>query len=145
MRREVIRAVPSWRNGDPRYDCVLVETDSSQSGMRGLHVARIRLFFSFSLNNKEYSCALIHWFEKTDLNPDPLTGMWIVEADFRGGTPFLEVIHVDSILRAAHLIGVYGDKYVPNPKDLNFSQSLDHFKKFFVNKYIDHHAHEIIY
>lgn len=145
MHREVIQVAPSWRNSDSRYDCVFVETDQEQHGMRGLHVAQIHLFFSFFFNKKLFSCALIHWFEKMDINPDPLTGMWVVEQDFQGHTPFLEVIHVNSTLYTAHLIPVYGDDYVPNPKMLRFSQSLDYFKRFYVNKYIDHHAHEIAF
>jgi hypothetical protein len=41
MRREYIRATPSWRNGHPRYDTVFINSDSSEDGMGGLEVARI--------------------------------------------------------------------------------------------------------
>ncbi len=53
------------------------------------------------------------------------------------------MIHLDCILRAAHLIGVTGQESVP--KGLKPSDTLDVFPSFFVNKYIDHHAHEIAF
>jgi hypothetical protein len=31
------------------------------------------------------------------------------------------------------------------PKDFNFSDSLGAFKSFYVNKYIDYHAHETLF
>jgi hypothetical protein len=76
--------------------------------------------------------------------PDEDTGMWVVEPDFNDdGSPYMTVIHLDSILRAAHLIGVCNGDFVP--KDLAFHQSLDAFRAFYVNKFIDHHAFEIAY
>ncbi|KIM70992.1 hypothetical protein PILCRDRAFT_17521 [Piloderma croceum F 1598] len=47
MHRERIRALSSWRKEGPRYDCIFVNTDPTQNGMRGLEVARVRAFFSF--------------------------------------------------------------------------------------------------
>ncbi|KAF9230397.1 hypothetical protein BU15DRAFT_16182, partial [Melanogaster broomeanus] len=38
MRREHIHAVPSWRRGLARYDCVFVSTDDTQEGMLGMEV-----------------------------------------------------------------------------------------------------------
>jgi hypothetical protein len=35
MRRQWIRAVPSWRNGPARYDCVFVTTSPDRDDMRG--------------------------------------------------------------------------------------------------------------
>ena len=64
MRRERIRALPSWRNGPSRYDTVLVSTDSQLDGMIGLDVARVRLFFSFTHEDIEYPCALISWYDR---------------------------------------------------------------------------------
>jgi hypothetical protein len=57
--------------------------------------------------------------------------------------PVTSVIHVDCIFRAAHLIGVYGQHFLP--KTLKFHHSLDVFFLFYVNKYIDHHAFEIAF
>jgi hypothetical protein len=45
MRREHIRATPSWRGGLARYDCVLINSDPNVEGARGFEVARAFLFF----------------------------------------------------------------------------------------------------
>lgn len=55
-----------------------------------------------------YPCALVHWFSTVGDSPDDETGMWMVEPDFLRGKRVLEVIHLDSILRGAHVIGVSG-------------------------------------
>ncbi|THG94259.1 hypothetical protein EW026_g7178 [Hermanssonia centrifuga] len=144
MRRERIRATPSWFNGPARYDCVFAENDSTVEGFRGLHAARVQTFFSFECGGVEYPCALIHWYSPVADEPDELTGLWVVEPDFdTDNRPFYGVIHLDSILRLAHLIPVFGDAVIP--PDFQQSQSLDAFKTYYVNKYADHHAHEIAF
>jgi hypothetical protein len=144
MRRERIRAVPTWRKGPGRYDCIFVVTDESLKGMRGLDIARAQLFLSFPYRGTMYQCALVHWFSRVDDEPDDKTGMWIVEPEFyNDGTPVEEIIHVDCIIRAAHLIGVYGEAFVH--RHLTLHDSLDAFESYFVNKYIDHHAFEIAF
>ena len=146
MRREHIRATPSWRKGRPRYDTIFVETDSTKLGMRGLHIARAFLFFSFTFDYTEYSCALIQWYEAVDDMPDDETRMWIVEPEFlEDATPSYAVVHVDCILRAAHLIPVYGENYVQEYHEIDPSTTLDKFKSFYVNKYVDGHANEIAF
>ncbi|THG94044.1 hypothetical protein EW026_g7344 [Hermanssonia centrifuga] len=120
MRRERIRATPSWFKGPARYDCVFAENDSTVEGFRGLHAARVRTFLSFKSGGVEYPCALIQWFSPVADEPDELTGLWVVEPDFDGDNrPFLRYFHQ--------------------------SQSLDAFKTYYVNKYADHHAHEIAF
>jgi hypothetical protein len=142
MRREHIRATPTWRKGPARYDCVFINTDADQSGMRGLDVARVRLFFSFMYQGIKYPCALIRWFSRVGDEPDVDTGMWLVQPDSdANGPPTMSIVHVDTIVRAAHLIGVYGDQFLP--PGITFHNSLDVFDTFYVNKYIDHHAFEI--
>jgi hypothetical protein len=59
MHREHIRALSSWRGEGPRYNCIFVNTDPTQNGMRGLEVARVQSFFSFKFRNVSYPCALI--------------------------------------------------------------------------------------
>jgi hypothetical protein len=66
--------------------------------------------------------------------------MWIVTPDSADAT---QVIHLDSILRDAHLIGVAGSGRLP--KDFTFHDSLDAFKAFYVSKFADHHSHEILF
>ena len=147
MKREQIRSCPSWRKGSPRYDTVFVETDPDKPGMLGMHIARVFLFFSFKFQEDEYPCALINWFVITSDTPDRLTGMWLVSPEYleEDDKLSLSVIHVDSILRAAHLIPYFGEDYVADLQDIDASQTLDNFNLFYVNKYIDHHAFEIVY
>ena len=70
--------------------------------------------------------------------------MWIVEPDvMEGGTAISSVIHLDTIVRAAHLLPVFKGEIVS--RDLSFSDKLDKFQLFYVNKFIDHHAFEIAF
>jgi hypothetical protein len=144
MRRERIRAVPAWRKEHAQYDCVFVNMDplASAAGFLGLEVARVRQFFSFTARGKYYPAALVQWFHRSAEEPDKETGMWIIERDQNPDGSFcFDIIHLDTIIRAAHLIGVFGEAFVP--EDLPFNQSLDAFHSFYVNRFIDHHAFEI--
>jgi hypothetical protein len=144
MHRERIHAVPQWKGGPGRYDCVYVEKDTEVDGFRGLHVAHIKLFFEFEFQLSTYSCALVEWFSTYGDLPCEDTGLWRVEPDFDiTGRRMSSVIHIDTILRSAHLIGVSGSELLS--KTLNYRESLDIFPLFYVNKYADHHAHEIAY
>ncbi|KAI9453314.1 hypothetical protein BJY52DRAFT_1205512 [Lactarius psammicola] len=147
LRPERIRSTQSWRGGPQRRDCIFVGNSDvpDAPGMRGLLVARALLFFSFVYDNTKYPCVLVHWFSIVGDEPCDEAGMWVVEPDFRGGRPFLEVIHLDTVLRGAHLIGMSGSHFLPNDPDFTFDKSLDAFPSFYVNKYIDHHAHEIAF
>ena len=141
MRSEQIWSAPTFF-GHPRRDTVFVVTDESKPGMEGMEIGRIQLLFSFHYRRTDYSCALITWFVHAD-ERDPDTGMWTVrqERDHRG-KPTAEVIHLDSIARAAHLLPVYGSSRVP--EDFEYSHALDTYDTFFVNHFVDHHAHEFI-
>ncbi|KAJ7920239.1 hypothetical protein B0H13DRAFT_2249700 [Mycena leptocephala] len=108
MHHECIRATKSWYRGPPRYDCVFIEHDPEAAGFRGLHAACVRLFFRFKFRGVDYPCALIHW-------------------------PSLAVVHLDTILQGAHLIGMAGKDFIPIHR-FDFSDSLD-----------DHHSHEIAF
>jgi len=144
MHRERIRAAPRWWNGRPRYDSVFLDRDSSLPGLRGLYVARVRLLFSFAHRKTRYPCALVEWFLVVGDQPDDLTGLWVVEPDVdESGRRATSVIHLDSIVRAAHLLPVFGEGFIP--VDFDFSYSLDAFQSFYVNKYADHHANEIAF
>ncbi|KAJ6521991.1 hypothetical protein B0H19DRAFT_973758, partial [Mycena capillaripes] len=92
-------------------------------------------------------CALVHWFSAHGEEPCADTGMWIVKPDFIRGKPGereMAVVHLDTVLRGAHLIGVAGNEFV-SVNNFDFSNSLDAFKAFYVNKYADHHSHEIAF
>ncbi|KAJ7200733.1 hypothetical protein B0H12DRAFT_1288754 [Mycena haematopus] len=144
MLHERIRAVRSWRGGPARYDCVFVEGDPDLPGFRGLLAARVLLFMSFKYSGITYPCALVTWFSSIGDEPCPDVGMWMVEPDTdRRGRRVMDIIHIDTILRSAHLIGIYGNSYLP--RHIKYSDTLDSFNKFYVNKYADHHANEIVF
>ncbi|KAF8957103.1 hypothetical protein BDZ97DRAFT_120310 [Flammula alnicola] len=144
MFRERIRAVDSWRKGPGRRDTVFLSGGPGLEGFRALLVARIQLFMSVIHNKATYPCALVSWFSTVGDHPCPDTRMWMVEPDFDSmGGRAMSVIHLDTILRSAHLMGVAGDNFVPY--ELKFHNSLDAFRSFYVNKYIDHQSHEIAF
>ncbi|KAH9848231.1 hypothetical protein C2E23DRAFT_740030, partial [Lenzites betulinus] len=145
MKRERIRACMLWRSSPARNDCVFVDDDEALPGFQGLAVVRIRLFFSFKHHDgSDFPCALVSWFVLSKDTPCDQTGMWIVKPHLDAyGLLVMSVIHLDCILRAAHLIGVAGAHTIP--RTLTYTDSLDAFNAFYVNKYADHHAHEIAF
>ncbi|KAH9028893.1 hypothetical protein EDB85DRAFT_1969124 [Lactarius pseudohatsudake] len=139
MRQEVIRATPSWLKGAPRHDCIFINSNNELNGMRGMEIARAICFFSFVYFGVTYPCVLVHWFSRVSEGPDEDTGMWMVTPDcYRGGDPILAVIHIDCIFRAAHLVPIFGNSFIPD--HITHDNSLDSFKGFYVNRFIDHHA-----
>jgi len=77
-----------------------------------------------------------------DDSPSNNTGMWVVEPEvLDNGETLTSIIHLDTIVRASHLLLVFGSEHVS--KTLSFTDTLNTFNKFNVNKYIDHHAFEI--
>ncbi|KAJ6622755.1 hypothetical protein B0H10DRAFT_1873823 [Mycena sp. CBHHK59/15] len=146
MRRERIRSTPSWRKKGPRRDCAFVVEDQNTDGFRAMSVVRVKLFFSFQFDGVEYPCALVEWYKKIGRRPDSDTGMWMVEPEVRrtrAREAVMTVVHLDSLLRGAHLIPVFGSRYLQ--PGFRHTWSLDAFEAFFVNKYIDAHANEIAY
>ena len=149
MYREVIRSTPYWPRGEipgPRRDCVFIDVGGAEDnvGMRGLLVARVYLFFKFSYGDVEYPCALVHWYSTSD-EPDATTSMWVVQPETtRGGSRNMGVVHLDSIVRGAHLL----PKFLldaPVYREINYMNVLDVYASFYVNKLIDHHAFEIAF
>ncbi|KAH9848607.1 hypothetical protein C2E23DRAFT_937780 [Lenzites betulinus] len=145
MKRERLRSCLSWRGGPARHDCAFVVDNDALPGFRGLAVVRIHLLFSFKHGNGiVYPCALVSWFVWSKDTPCEDTGMWIVEPHMDDqGLLVKSVVHLDCMLRAAHLIGVSGPHFIP--RTLTYTDSLDAFNAFYVNKYADHHAHEIAF
>ena len=146
MYHETIRATPSWNRGEipgPRYDCVLISSGSnSESSMSNFLIARVLMFFSFTINGELHQCALVHWFSVSGDQPDPDNGMWVVTPDYFGGAQNLSVIHIDSIFRAAHLLPIFDT--TPLPRTLNYTATLDSFQGFYLNTYIDYHTYETL-
>ncbi|KAJ7618617.1 hypothetical protein FB45DRAFT_981191 [Roridomyces roridus] len=144
LLRERIRSVRSWRGGPPRYDCVFVAHDQKTPGFRGLLVARVLLFMSVKHRGFVYPCALVTWFSSIGEEPCPDVGMWMVEPDIDDrGNRVLDIVGLESLVRAAHLIPIFGDDFIPH--HFSYTWSLDRFKSFYINKYADHHSHEIAF
>lgn len=141
MRREHIRATPSWQKGPARYDCAFINSEPELDGIHGLSIVRILLFFSFVFDGKTYPCALVHRFSHLAEERDEDTGMWMVQPKVEDdGSPSISVLHIDRIFRAAHLLPIYGDDPIDS---ISPHDSLDVFNGFYINKYIDHHAFQI--
>jgi hypothetical protein len=145
MYRERIRSNPNWRGEYARYDTVFVETNAELEGMPGMAIGRVRLLFSFKFRGEVYPCALVNWLIPFD-EPDKDTGMWVVRPEVQGNgrrqCHTLSIIPLDCIARAAHLLPVYGSSFLP--EDFHFSDSLDAFRAYFVNPYVDHHSNEFL-
>ena len=142
-----IRCTPNWRNQGPRRDCALVVEDEDKAGMRGMSAVRIKLLFAFAHEEVTYPCALVEWFKNYGSYPDKETGMWRVRPQYLGSGQhaprLVTVVHLKSILRAVHLLPCYGGR--PLPDRFSFIYSLDTFEAYYVNKYADHRAHELIF
>ncbi|KAI6046587.1 hypothetical protein EDC04DRAFT_2864743 [Pisolithus marmoratus] len=144
MHSEHIQSMPSWRKGPAWYDTVFLEKDQDIPGMEGLHIGQVFTFFSLIYNSVRYPCVLIQWFTTILDQAQEDTGMWIMEPDFdTNGQQQMEVVHIHSILCGAHLIPVYGHDHLS--ADVHYMDSLDIFHMYYVNKYIDHHAFEIMF
>ena len=139
IHREHIQATASWRKGPACYDCVLVNANPDIDGACRFEIANVLLFFSFQHQDREYPCALVQWFSFKGLDED--MGFWMVEPDINyiTGQPHLTVLHLYCIYQAIHLM--------PAPQNANFIDhsitmhtSLDSFKLFYINNFIDHHA-----
>jgi hypothetical protein len=140
MHREYIRSTSKWWNGQPRYDTVLLDSNPDLPGVRGMAVACVLLFFSFSFQDVNYPCALVRWYTTFGDGPDGDTRMWIVQPESLEGEAVVSIIHIDCIIRACHLIGIFGKKFIPK---ILLKDSLDAFKYYYINKYADHHMFRI--
>ncbi|KAJ6454819.1 hypothetical protein C8R45DRAFT_1188893 [Mycena sanguinolenta] len=129
MRRERIHSTPSWQPGS--------------AGLSGHERCSCEAVFSFTYDGVEYPCALVEWFKEIGRSPDVCTGMWVVEPEHRGRNRLVTILHLDSLLRGAHLIPVFGTAHIPI--GFRYAHSLDAFTAFHVNRYIDHHANEIAF
>jgi hypothetical protein len=87
-----------------------------------------------------YTCGLV----LVDDVPNDNTGMWVIEPDILDdGTKFTSIIHLDTVVRAALLLPVFGQDFVS--RTLTLLDTLDEFSSFYVNKYADHHSFEIAF
>ncbi|KAG2134177.1 uncharacterized protein EDB93DRAFT_1242713 [Suillus bovinus] len=119
MRCEHICVVPLWRNGPGRCDCAFVNTDNRQDGILSMD-----------------------WFYRITEERDKVTGMYMVVPSFdEDSSPNMSIIHIDSIVRGAHLLPIFSTQFVP--RGLQFHHFLDVFRGFYINQFIDHHSFEL--
>ncbi len=160
MRKETIHAVKSWQGGPSRFDTVLVklgpedqelESDADKPLVKSFTIACTRLFFSFHHNHASHACALVHDYDVVNPSPDENTGMAIVKRAMWGSKPRAQVIPLDNIFWAVHLIPVFkllksGQNNMTIPRGHKHKSMLDdkRFTQFYINKYIDHHTFEIL-
>jgi hypothetical protein len=111
MRREHIRCHPNWRRSYPRYGTAYIALGSDEdAAMHGMVVGRVFLLFAVHFRNETLSAVLMHWFSPTDTGPHPDTSLWTVRPEY-------------VIVRAAHLMPVFGSSFLPD--DFDFTCALD--------------------
>ena len=110
MYRERIQSNMKWK-GKAWHDTVFVKiSDDDGEVMNGMLIARVLLIFSFHdpILREVIPCALVNWFMPVSVQHDKVMGMWEVKLEMAGVRPTLEVIHLDSIMRGAHLLPAFG-------------------------------------
>lgn len=143
MHREMIRSTSRWYNSYERRDTVLIQLgDEDVDPLGGMVVARVLRFISFVHDEIFYPCALVNWYLPEDNEPDEVSGMWVVKPEKENGRRTIGLVHLDSIVRACHLMPVFGETRIPTY--FHFSNTLSAFKAFYLNHYIDFHAREYI-
>ena len=112
--------------------------------MCDLQVVQVLLFLSFTSRRITYPSALVQWFTVVGDAPCGETGMWIVKPELQDdGAQVTSIVSINSIVRGAHLIGVYCEQFLP--RDFSHFDSLSAFQAYYVNKFIDYHANEIAF
>ena len=107
-------------------------------------ISHALVFFSFKYTNKDFSIVLVWQYILSDEARcrDKAIGMWLVECEFHGEEPHLAVVHICSIFHAVHLLPFFGKEWVP--QGFSYSNTLDKYTKFYVNRFADYHLFEIL-
>ena len=121
---------------------MFVVTNEDLPGMEGMLIARILLFFSYydQVLSETIPCALVNWFLPRGC--DGVTGLYQVEPERIAGQKPVQVIHLETIARGCHLLPVFGNGFLD--KEFSFVDALDAFKRYYINKTIDHHVHRLL-
>ena len=70
--------------------------------------------------------------------------MYTIEPDcLPNGQPTTSVVHLDMVFRMAYLIPIFSNKPALS-KHQHHEQMFDLFSEFYINKYIDYHAFEVV-
>ncbi|KAI0711740.1 hypothetical protein C8Q76DRAFT_769461 [Earliella scabrosa] len=142
MHREIIRCNPRWYKTTRRFDTVLILADPDAHGMRRYRVARLRQLVSIMHEDILHQVAIVHQYVYEGAEPDGLTAMWVVKPETVNERWVTGIVPLTAIARACHLMPVLGRTSVPVWFD--YSDTLDWFDKYYVNHYIDYHAHETL-
>lgn len=119
-----------------------MNSNNDVNGMCGMEVMCAICFFSFVYFGVTYDCTLVHWFSQIAEEVDDDGGMWMVSPNFDcNREPNLAVIHIDCIFCVVHLVPIFRDSFIPD--NITHHNSLDSFKGFYINHFIDHHAFDI--
>ncbi|TFK19711.1 hypothetical protein FA15DRAFT_659672 [Coprinopsis marcescibilis] len=142
MQKQVLRCNPNWKDS-ARYDTVFVALNNTPT-ISGTKIGQLCLIFSFTNTESGavHPCAFVNWFDTVGNQPDPITGMWVVERSPHLSERLFSIISIHSIVRNAHLMPVYGSRLLP--ERFLHTKSLDAFHKFYVNSFVDHHTHEFL-
>jgi hypothetical protein len=131
------------------FDTVLISISDNddRAVMRGLLVAWVWLLFSYfdSYQKKDIPCTLVTWFVHPGDNPehDKDTGMWkVVPECSANDEQLVQVIHLNTIFRGIYLLPHYGEGFLP--ADLECNEALNTWSEYFVNHFIDYHAHKLL-
>lgn len=141
MWSECICSIDKWWGGLACCNCIFIKHNAECAGFWGLCVAQVEAFLKIIHECKSHPSALVSWFSTIGNMPCWDSGLWMVKRDLDRGKKVMSIIHLDSILHGVHLISFPGNSFVTN--DMCSMDSLNTFKIFFVNKYIDYHTHEI--
>ena len=146
MHSEIIQCTPCWHKECAHYNTVLLKLNDVSS-IASMVVTRVRLFFTLHLwdnQNTVYLCTLVDHYKILGRQPDHVMSMWKVSLDKVNNNQVLQSVEpLDSIVCAVHLLPVFGTGYIPD--HWPYSLTLDSFQQFYINKYADHHSHQIIY
>ncbi|KAF8834531.1 hypothetical protein BDN67DRAFT_992647 [Paxillus ammoniavirescens] len=113
---------------------------SDFSGISGMRQEYIHSCHTWRHGQPRYD--FVHWFICSE-EPNETTGMWIIRPGFNArNQPDISIIHLDTVYRAAHLILIYGAQNIP--PDIQPHQLYDIFRAYYINKFADHHAFEIV-
>ena len=69
--------------------------------------------------------------------------MYQVEPERIAGQKPVQVIHLETIARGCHLLPVFGNHGFLD-EEFSFVDALDAFKRYYINKTIDHHVHRLL-
>ena len=141
MRSEHIRSTVQWWGGPAHCNCVFIKHSRELPGFHGLYVAQVKALLKVVHEHKDYPCAVVSWFLTMGDTPCHDTGLWMVKHNLDRGSKVMSIVHLNTILHGAHLIGILGKPFIP--KDMPSTDLLSAFKTFFMNKYIDYRTHKI--